>query len=450
MNPFRLLRERRFGPFFWTQFLGAFNDNVYKNALIILIAYELGSAAGSEGHVMINAAAGLFILPFLLFSATAGQIADKYDKAWLMRRIKLAEIAIMLLAAVALMMKSAYALIGLLFLMGAQSSLFGPVKYAILPQHLHRDELVGGNGLVGMGTFLAILFGTLLGGLLIAVDGQGPAWVALTVVVLALAGWLASRGIPVARPADPHLQIRWNIVTSSLANVRHLLGERIQLLTAVAISWFWFFGATLLTQIPNFTRLDLYADERVVTALLTAFSLGIGVGSLLVERLSRRRIVPRVALLGGAGMTGFGLLLPLLVMNVPPPEAAAALRGFGAFWSHGGGIILAGVIGLGISGGLYIVPLFALIQRRAPEASRSRVIAGVNILNALFMVVSAVVAGALLGSGWQIPQLFALVAVLNLLLVGVVGWQLRRVLGHLGAIDESAERATSSGADAAS
>lgn len=443
MNPFRLLGEKRFGPFFWTQFLGAFNDNVYKNALIILIAFELGAEAGGEGHVMINAAAGLFILPFLLFSATAGQLADKYEKAMLMRWIKVAEIVIMLLAAIALWLKSAYALIGLLFLMGAQSSIFGPVKYAILPQHLRDDELVGGNGLVEMGTFVAILFGTLVGGLLIAVEGIGHVLVAVAVVSLAVAGWLASRHIPPASTSAPTLQLNLNVLQASWVNIRHLSAHRLQWITALGISWFWFYGATLLTQIPNFTRLSLHGDERVVTALLTAFSLGIGLGSLLVESLSRRRIVIAVSLVGGLGMTAFGLAVPYLVAFVPTQDA---LYGFQDFLVHGGAFVLMAVVFLGLFGGLYIVPLFALIQRCADEAHRSRVIAGVNILNALFMVLSAVVAAVVLGNGYSIPQLFSVVAGLNLLVVLMLALSMRSSIGGFGAVPAAHFQARASSA----
>ncbi len=430
---FRLLGESRFGPFFWTQFLGAFNDNVYKNALIILIAFELGSAEGSQGHVMINAAAGLFILPFLLFSATAGQLADKYEKSMLMRRIKLAEIVIMAMAAVALWLKAPFVLIGLLFLMGAQSSIFGPVKYAILPQHLRADELVGGNAMVEMGTFVAILLGTLAGGLLIAVPDAGPALVAVVVVLLAVLGWWASLRIPPATPAAPELHLRVNAVRETWANLKYLAADPVQRTTAIGISWFWFYGATLLTQIPNFARLDLYADQRVVTALLTAFSIGVGLGSLLVEGLSRRRIVLGVSFFGAAGLTVFGLLLPLLVTLIPE---AAAPRGFIEFIAARGGAVLGVVVLLGAAGGLYIVPLFALVQRRARAAYRSRVIAGVNILNALFMVVSAILAGALLGNGLSIPQLFSVVAAINAAVAVFMALSLRRELGGLGAVTE--------------
>lgn len=430
---FRLLRETRFGPFFWTQFLGAFNDNVYKNALIILIAFELGSAEGSQGHVMINAAAGLFILPFLLFSATAGQLADKYEKSVLMRRIKLAEIVIMVLAAIALWLKAPLVLIGLLFLMGAQSSIFGPVKYAILPQHLRTDELVGGNAMVEMGTFVAILFGTLVGGLLIAVPDTGPMLVAGVVVLLAVLGWAASLRIPPAEPAAADLRVRWNAIAETWGNLKYLGADPVQRITAIGISWFWFFGATLLTQIPNFARLDLHADQRVVTALLTAFSVGIGLGSLLVEGLSRRRIVLGVSFVGAAGLTVFGLLLPLLVAVIPE---ASSPRGFGDFLAARGGAVLGAVVLLGASGGLYIVPLFALIQRRASSAYRSRVIAGVNILNALFMVVSAILAGTLLARGLSIPQLFSVVAILNAAVTLFMARTLIRELGGLGAVAE--------------
>lgn len=431
---FSLLRQKRFAPFFWTQFLGAFNDNVYKNALIIFIAFELGSTEGSQGHVMINAAAGLFILPFLLFSATAGQLADKYEKSMLMRRIKLAEIVIMALAAAALWLKAPLALIGLLFLMGAQSSIFGPVKYAILPQHLHSDELVGGNALVEMGTFVAILFGTLVGGLLIAVPQSGPLLVAGVVVVLAVMGWWTSLKIPRAEPAAEHLRIRWNAFAETWTNLKYLGADPVQRVSAIGVSWFWFYGATLLTQIPNFTRLNLYADQRVVTALLAAFSIGIGLGSLMVESLSRRRIVLRVSFVGAVGLTLFGLLLPVLVTTLP---AATSPRGFLEFIDARGGAVLAVVVLLGVAGGLYIVPLFALIQRRAASAYRSRVIAGVNILNALFMVVSAVVAGVLLGRGFSIPQLFTVVAILNAVVGLYMAYSLHRELGGLGAVPEN-------------
>lgn len=436
MNQFSLLRQRRFGPFFGVQFLGAFNDNVYRNALIILIAFELargGSEAGS--HIMVNAAAGLFILPFFLFSATAGQVADRYEKAWLIRRIKFLEVVIMALAAVALLFKSLWVLIALLFLMGMQSSIFGPVKYAILPQHLDKSELVGGNGMVEMGTFLAILLGTVVGGLLIAVTGYGPILVAAAVVAIALAGWWVAQGVPTAPAAAPELTIRWNIVASTGANLRLLWRDPVQWVTALGISWFWFYGSTLLTQIPNFTRLSLSANAQVVTLLLTTFSLGIGLGSLLVEGLSRRQIVPWVSLWGGLGMLGFGAWLPWMASDFP---MADSLRDAQGFLAAGGWPILAGVLGLGVAGGLYIVPLFALVQRRAPLRHRAQVIAGVNILNALFMVASAVLSGALLGSGWSIPALFGLVAAIHALFLAGLALALRRQLGCWSAVPDSA------------
>nr|MBV6630472.1 MFS transporter [Oceanococcus sp. HetDA_MAG_MS8] len=435
MNQFQLLRQRRFGPFFGVQFLGAFNDNVYRNALIILIAFELARTGGdASSHIMVNAAAGLFILPFFLFSATAGQIADRYEKAWLIRRIKFLELVIMSLAAVALLLKSLWVLIALLFLMGMQSSIFGPVKYAILPQHLDKDELVGGNGMVEMGTFLAILLGTVVGGLLIAISGYGPLLVAIAVVAIALAGWWVAQGVPTASAAAPELRIRWNILAATWANLGLLWRDPVQWLTALGISWFWFYGSTLLTQIPNFTRLSLSSNAQVVTLLLTTFSLGIGLGSLLVEGLSRRQIVPWVCLLGGLGMLGFGSWLPWLANDFP---AAESLRTASEFIAVGGWPILAGVLGLGIAGGLYIVPLFALVQRRAQLEHRAQVIAGVNILNALFMVASALISGALLGSGWSIPELFGLVAAIHALVLLGLAWALKAQLGSWAAVPET-------------
>jgi MFS family permease len=327
-----------------------------------------------------------------------------------------------------------WVLIGLLFLMGMQSSIFGPVKYAILPQHLEKDELVGGNGMVEMGTFLAILLGTVVGGLLIAITGHGPMLVAAAVVLIALAGWWVAQAVPAAKPAAPNLHIRWNILAATWANLRLLWRDPVQWVTALGISWFWFYGSTLLTQIPNFTRLSLNSNAQVVTLLLTTFSLGIGLGSLLVEGMSRRQIVPWVCLPGGLGMLGFGSWLPWLASGFP---AADALRDAPAFLASGGWPIVAGVLGLGAAGGLYIVPLFALVQRRAQLEHRAQVIAGVNILNALFMVASALISGALLGSGWSIPALFGLVAAIHALFLAGVAAGLRLLLGSWSAVPDS-------------
>ncbi|MCB1820544.1 MAG: MFS transporter, partial [Candidatus Competibacteraceae bacterium] len=321
-NEFTLLKERRFLPFFITQFLGAFNDNVFKNALIILIAFQAADPA--QANVLVNASAGLFVLPFFLFSATAGQLADKYEKSRLMRWIKLLEILIMLGAAAAFILNSLPLLIGLLFLMGMQSTLFGPVKYSILPQHLQPEELVGGNGWVEMGTFLAILIGTLLGGVLIAVEHSGAWLVAGAVMILAVLGFLSSLFIPRAEPDAPDLRINWNPFTETWRTINIARRNRTVFLSVMGISWFWFLGATYLAQLPNYTKLNLGGDEHVVTLLLTTFALGIGIGSMLCERLSGRRVELGLVPFGSIGLTLFGVDL---FFAVTPVAAGTPLIG---------------------------------------------------------------------------------------------------------------------------
>lgn len=407
---FRLLRMRRFGPFFLTQFLGAFNDNVFKNALIIYIAFGSTELTVAQQNTLTNLSAGLFILPFLIFSFLCGQLADKYEKSALIRRIKLLEVVIMLAAAAAFLSRDLPVLIGLLFLMGAQSSLFGPVKYSILPQHLESRELVGGNALVQSGTYLAILFGTLTGGLLIAIPESGPAWVAFAVVALALAGWLSSLAVPAANAVDSDLALRWNPWRETVRIVGMSREEPTVFLSMLGISWFWYLGASYLTQLPNYTRLTLGGDEHVVTLLLTLFSVGIGVGSLLCERLSRKRLEPGLVPFGLLGVTLFGLDLAL----VRPQVGESLIGGLTFAGSAAGWRVMLDVLLLGAFGGLYIVPLYTLIQLRSAVSRRSRIIAANNVLNALFMVVSALVAMMMLGSGAGIPDLFLLVAGANL------------------------------------
>ncbi|WP_199699404.1 MFS transporter [Oleomonas cavernae] len=288
-SQFSLLRQRRFGPFFLTQALGAFNDNVFKNALVILVAFGIAGLAQEQVNFYVNLAAVLFILPFFLFSATAGQLAEKYEKSRLIRAIKLLEIGIMALGAFGLWLSSIPVLLGVLFLLGFQAALFGPVKYAILPQHLREEELIGGNAWVEAGTFLAILLGTVLGGWLIAQPG-GAHWVSAVVVGLALLGYLACRAIPVAPPAAPELRINWNPLTETWRNLRFMQTNRTVFLSVMGISWFWFFGAAFLSQMPTYAQQILGGDPSVATLLLTLFSLGIGAGSLLCERLSGHKV----------------------------------------------------------------------------------------------------------------------------------------------------------------
>ncbi len=409
-NQFQLLRQRRFGPLFLTQFLGAFNDNVFRNALIIMIAFQ-ATDLSLDSNTLINLAAGLFILPFFLFSATAGQFADQLEKSALIRKVKLLEIGIMSLACIGFFMGSVPLLIALLFLMGFQSTLFGPLKYGILPQHLSEAELVGGNGMIEMGTFLAILLGTMLGGILIGLGDTGILAVSVTVVALATLGYLASRGIPTAAPVAPELKINWNVFTETARNIRFLTTNRTVFLSVLGISWFWFLGGAYLAQIPNYTKLTLGGNEQVVTLLLTLFSVGIGVGSMLCERMSGQRVELGLVPFGSIGLTVFGIDL-YFAASLPLAETgslgAAAFLGLTGSWRVGIDVVL-----LGLFGGFFIVPLYALIQSRSEPSHRSRVIAGNNIINALFMVVSAILAIALLGAGMSIPQLFLVLALMN-------------------------------------
>jgi len=410
-SQFRLLRQRRFGPFFLTQFLGAFNDNLFKSALIILLAFRAAELSAADPDALVNLSAALFILPFFLFSASAGQLADKYEKSRLIRFVKLLEIGLMVGVALAFYSGSLPLLLALLFLMGVQSTLFGPVKYAILPQHLRPEELVGGNGLVEMGTFVAILLGTLVGGILIGLPDIGVGLVSAATILMALLGYLASRGIPLAPAAAQDLRIDWNPLTATWEIFQFTRRNRTVYLSILGISWFWFFGATYLAQLPGYTRETLGSNEQVVTLLLTLFSLGIGVGSLLCERLSDHKVELGLVPFGSIGLTLFSVDL---FFAQPGVTAGGTLTGAAGFLAAPGSWrVLVDVVLIGTFGGFYVVPLYALVQQRSAPGHRSRIIAGNNILNALFMVLSAVLAIVLLGRGLSIPQLFLLTAIFN-------------------------------------
>ena len=412
----RLLRSRRFLPFFVTQLLGAFNDNVFKQALVLAILFRFSAA--TDKSLLVNLCAMLFILPFFLFSSLGGQFGEKYEKAWLIRRIKFAEILIMLVGAVGLLLGNIPLLLVVLFCMGTQSALFGPVKYSILPQQLHDDELIGGNALVEMGTFLAILGGTLVAGVLMGHD-QYAALVSCSVIAIALVGYLASRGIPATAAGLPRLPLDWNLLRQSWHIIRlGLAQERAVSRAMIGNSWFWFLGAVYLTQIPALSKDLLQGDEGVVTLILAIFSIGIALGSMLCERLSGRRVEIGLVPLGALGLTAFGVLLWWQSGGLPVVAESrdwlALLDEPAAWW------VLLAVLGLGAFGGLYIVPLYALIQARTVRHERSRVVAANNILNALFMVISALFAILVLTvAGLSIPQLFLAVSLLNVL---VTGW----------------------------
>jgi hypothetical protein len=409
-SQFQLLREKRFAPFFWTQFLGAGNDNVYKNALVIFVAFQAAALTAFSSNDLVNIAAAVFILPFMLFSATAGQLADKYEKSRLIRLIKTFEIAIMIVGAIGFYRRDLVLLFVALGLMGVHSTLFGPVKYAILPQNLRSDELVGGNGLVEMGTFVAILLGEIVGGLVIAIKPDGPIIAGVTAIAIAIAGYLVSRGIPETPAVAPALRINWNPFTETWRNLRFAHGNRVVWLSMLGISCFWFYGATYLTQFANFTKDVLGGDEHVATLLLAIFSIGIGVGSLLCERLSGHKVEIGLVPFGSIGLSVFAIDLYLASRNLAPE----GLAGIGAFFAVGAHWrVIADLILIGMFGGFYIVPLYALIQERSEPAFRSRIIAANNILNAIFMVASAGIALALLKAGLSIPQLLLVTGLMN-------------------------------------
>lgn len=409
-SQFSLLGQRRFAPFFLVQALGALNDNIFKNALAALLVFKASSLAGMNTDQLVNFSAMVFILPYFLFSALFGQFADKYEKSLQIRRVKALEVVIMVLATVGFYFDHLPLLFFVLFLLGLQSTIFGPVKYGILPQILNRHELVGGNALVEMGTFVAILAGTIAGPLLAGVDAPWPVWVSGTALAVAVLGWLASLRVPEAPAVDPDLKLNWNMATETVRNLRFINENRTVLNSVLGISWFWFFGATILVQVPSYSQNVLGGDERVMAFLLGLFIVGISAGSLLCEKLSGGDVEIGLVPLGSIGLTVFALDLAFASPATPTPGlTVSAFLGEASNWR-----IVLDLLMIGGFGGFYIVPLYALVQSRSKASHRSRVIAGNNILNALFMVVSALFAIALLGAaGFSIPELFLAAAVLN-------------------------------------
>ncbi|MEO8671392.1 MAG: MFS transporter [Tahibacter sp.] len=410
-NQFALLSSRRFGPFFWTQALGAFNDNVFKNGLVILVSFQTALLTVEQTNLYTNLAAGLFILPFLLFSATSGQLSDKYDKARLAQIVKLLEIGIMLVGSVGFVYHSIPLLLAMLFMMGLHSTLFGPLKYGLLPQVLDSQELVGGNALIETATFLAILVGTILGSLLIGVEGSGPWLVSAATVLIAIAGLACSLAMPKAPAPDPQLKLNFNPFSETWRNLGHIRGNRSVFLSCLGISWFWFFGSIFITQLPNYTKVVLGGNPGVYTLLLTTFSLGIGIGSLLCERLSGHKVEIGLVPFGSIGMTLFGVDLYFAKPDLSASHelAVGALLSQPWMWH-----VLVDLLLMAIFSGFFIVPLFALIQQRSDPTRRSRVIAANNILNALFMVTAAGLSALLLNAaGLSIPKLLLATALMN-------------------------------------
>ena len=403
----KLLGKRRFLPFFLTQLLGAFNDNLFKNGLTILIAFQAANISQESSNTLVNIAAGLFILPFFLFSPIAGQLADKLEKAMLIRRIKILEILIMLLGAFAFVIESAEMLIGILFLMGTQSALFGPVKYSLLPQALKEQELVGGNALVEFGTFLAILLGLIAS---VFIIGFGVGTMAVAVVFFACIGYWASRSIPTLPASAPELQISFNLFKQTGSIIRDAHKNTTVFYSVMGISWFWFIGITYVTQLPNFVRYDLGGNEQVYILMLAMFSIGIGIGSFLCEKMSGRMVEIGLVPIGALGLTLFGIDIYFnQSLNV-----GDTLLGPSAFIANTDNYrVMFDIVMLGASGGIYIVPLYALVQQRSEEKKRSRIIAANNVLNALFMVVASLYGLIALNAGITIPTLFLIMAFMN-------------------------------------
>ena len=407
---FSLLSQRRFAPFFGTQFLGALNDNVFRNGLVILITFQGVVVLNMNHSQLANVAGALFILPYFLLSATAGQIADKYEKSMLMRRVKLLEIVLMTTAAVALLTKAYATLLGVLFLMGCQSTLFGPVKYAYLPQQLATEELIGGNALVEAGTYVAIILGLIIGGMAVDVDPTKHTLLATLLVAFAILGYLMSRQVPVTRAVDPDLKISLNAWRETWRIVGFAREDRTVFLSILGISWFWFFGTAMTLQIPAYTLDILIGNEAISVVLLVAFAVGVGIGSLLCERMSGRRIELGLVPFGSIGLSLFAIHL---YFAQPTPAAVAAPDVATFLQRPGSWEILADLALLGAFGAFYSVPLYALIQRRSRREHLSRIIAANNIINAIFMVIASVMAIALLQLGFSIPELFLVVAGLN-------------------------------------
>jgi acyl-[acyl-carrier-protein]-phospholipid O-acyltransferase/long-chain-fatty-acid--[acyl-carrier-protein] ligase len=407
---FQLLKSNRFLPLFVTQFLGAFNDNLFKNSLILMFTYVVAAQMQVEPELLGTVAAGLFILPFFLFSAIAGQLADKMEKSALIRRIKQFEIALMALAAAGFLLSNTYLLLGVLFLMGTQSAFFGPLKYGILPDHLKADELIGGNALIEMGTFLSILIGTIMG--LMVQAPAGPEMVSGFLILVAIAGYMASRKIPAAPSSIPELKINWNFIGETFAIVGQVKKREVLFHAILGISWFWFVGATFLTLFPAYAQKTIGAEEELVTLFLALFSVGIAVGSLVCNRLLKGMITARFVPIAAVAMAIFCIDMYFASERLAPEGGGLISIGeflaMPASWR-----ILIDMFGTSLAGGIYIVPLYAILQERSPKPMRARVIAANNIVNALFMVASAIIMAVLTGIGLTIPSMFLVIGVIS-------------------------------------
>lgn len=401
-------------PLFLTQFLGAFNDNLFKSALVTLITFDLAAKYGLNAPVLITVVAGLFILPFFLFSSLAGQISDKYEKSRLIRIIKLVEIILMVLTAAAFHYVQLWWLIALLFLMGAQSTFFGPLKYSVLPQLLREDELVAGNGLVNAGTNVAILTGTLCGGLFI-MSPLGRYYISAGIVGVAAAGYIASRLIPVLPASSPELKIDRNLFRSTWQLITYPVPNRPVFMSIIGISWFWFLGSVFLAQFPSFAKDIVGGDEQVSTLFLVIFTVGIGFGATFCNKLLGGRVSGKYV---PGSLIAISVFIVMLYLVSPSQAAGGALSGVGAFLSSGRSwLIILSMFLIAASGGLYSIPMYAMMQNLTPETHMARTIASLNIIDSLGMVIAAALMSAMIAAGMSINAVFLSMAFINLLML---------------------------------
>jgi len=413
-----LLKSKRFLPLFITQFFGAFNDNVFKNAFLIWFTYDIANKLNMNAQLMVTIASGLFVLPFFLFSALAGQLADKFEKSKLVQIIKIAEILIIIFAFVGFYFENINLLLSLIFLMGVHSTFFGPLKYSLLPEHLKNDELISGNALIEGGTFLAILLGTILGGIVVRFT-NGVELISFAVITFALVGWIASRSIPKSPSADSRLVISFNIFSQTLKIIDFAKKEKTVWLSIIGISWFWFVGITFLSQFPTYTKDVINGDEFIVTLFLSIFSVGIGIGSVMCNKLLKGQINGRLVPAGSIGITiGIGIFC-IANYFYDTPEQIISL---GEFFSNScySWLIILGLLVVAISSGIYIVPLYAIMQHRSEAKYLSRIIAANNVLNALFMVISSIVMVALIQLKFDLLHIFLLLGTTNILVFFVI------------------------------
>ena len=425
-NTLNLLKTKRFLPLFITQFFGAFNDNAFKNAFLMWFTYDIALKTGSDASIMLTIAAGLFILPFFLFSATAGQIADKYEKSWITQKIKQLEIILMIGATIFFYLQNVPGLLTILFMMGLHSTFFGPIKYSLLPEHLQDDELISGNGLIEGGTFLSILLGTIFGGIIIRTS-YGVEIFSLFVIVFAIIGWISSRYIPKALTGNPKLKISWNITKETWKIIGYARKELTVWLSIIGISWFWLIGATFLTQMPVYTKNIINGNETIVTLFLTIFSIGVGIGSVLCNKLLKGKINGRLVPYGSLGITIAIILFTIASKMYISSEYEIGILEFirSGFYAL---IIIFSLLMLAVSSGLYIVPLYAIMQHRSNEQHLSRIIAANNVLNALFMVVATLYAVVIFAAGFDVIELLLSLGIINIPLFFVIRSVVKRRL----------------------